>query len=448
MVKKRGLSTVVTTLILILLVFVAIGIVWVVIKNVLSEGVEGVFLEKFTVSLKIKNVEIDDSENNISMRIKRNPGAGDLFGIKFIISNGTNTEIIEIETTMKELEEQTFILNYSGLVKDVSIAPILRLGSGRISIGNIVDTYILFRECDLDTDCDNNNICKGNETCSNGICQLGISLNCDDSNPCNGLETCDPVLGCQPGISLNCDDSNPCNGLETCDPVLGCQPGTPIDCGTMATCTSGNCELDTTDIISWWRFNGNTQDEVGNNHGTISGNTDCNVAGRYGLGCTFDGDSDNIQMSNSLGLTNTFTFSYWILTTQNDVNVYTIANTVEPANGYKFGTSYGIVTFFTGNGSEYTGRTCGFSLVNDGTWHLITGVFDVGNRIYCYVDGDFENFQYLTFYEGMSDTAPEIGAPPNGFIGNDFNGRIDEFMVFDRILSAGEIEDLYNLSLS
>ena len=64
--QKRGLSTVVTTLILILLVLVAIGIVWVVIKNVLSEGAEEVSLDKFTVDLEIKNCQADDSNNNMS----------------------------------------------------------------------------------------------------------------------------------------------------------------------------------------------------------------------------------------------------------------------------------------------------------------------------------------------------------------------------------------------
>ena len=39
---KRGLSKVVTTLIVILLVLVAIGIVWVVVKDVITEGSEEV----------------------------------------------------------------------------------------------------------------------------------------------------------------------------------------------------------------------------------------------------------------------------------------------------------------------------------------------------------------------------------------------------------------------
>jgi flagellin-like protein len=41
---KRAISPVITTLIIILLALVAIGIVWIVIKNIVSEGTEGISL--------------------------------------------------------------------------------------------------------------------------------------------------------------------------------------------------------------------------------------------------------------------------------------------------------------------------------------------------------------------------------------------------------------------
>jgi flagellin-like protein len=44
---KRGISPVITTLIIILLALVAIGIVWIVIKNIVSEGTEGISLGRW-----------------------------------------------------------------------------------------------------------------------------------------------------------------------------------------------------------------------------------------------------------------------------------------------------------------------------------------------------------------------------------------------------------------
>jgi len=38
--EKRGMSVVITTLLIILLVFVALGIVWIVVRNVIQGGAE------------------------------------------------------------------------------------------------------------------------------------------------------------------------------------------------------------------------------------------------------------------------------------------------------------------------------------------------------------------------------------------------------------------------
>jgi hypothetical protein len=137
--KKEGLSTVVTTLIIILLVLVAIGIVWVVIRNIISEGAEEISLGKFTIDLQIKNVNV--AVGSVDVRVKRNSGKGELSGIKFLVSDGVKTEDFDMPTTMGELAEQTFTLDYTGLVKEISIAPILKSESGKEFFGNEIDKY-------------------------------------------------------------------------------------------------------------------------------------------------------------------------------------------------------------------------------------------------------------------------------------------------------------------
>jgi len=141
--NKRGLSAVVITLIIILLVLVAIGIIWVVVRNILSEGSEEVSLGKFMIDLNIEKAYIEGE--NIKVRTKRNVGRADLIGINFIFSDGTNTKIIKKETNLQELGRYTFIFSQEelediGFVKEVSIAPILKLESGKETRGNIVDT--------------------------------------------------------------------------------------------------------------------------------------------------------------------------------------------------------------------------------------------------------------------------------------------------------------------
>ena len=68
--KKRGMSTVITTLILIVLVLTAVAIIWAVISNMISEGTEDVGLGAFTISLDIEKITL--KENTIDVQVKRN----------------------------------------------------------------------------------------------------------------------------------------------------------------------------------------------------------------------------------------------------------------------------------------------------------------------------------------------------------------------------------------
>ena len=143
--NKRGLSLIITTLMVVLLVFVAIGIVWFVIKNVITEGSEGISLRTFNVDLKINDASIEG--DSVSVAVKRNPGKGDLVGIKFIFYDEFESESIEENISLTELDERSFDLHLVTLntseISTVSVAPIYESNSGEKIIGNILDTYII-----------------------------------------------------------------------------------------------------------------------------------------------------------------------------------------------------------------------------------------------------------------------------------------------------------------
>ncbi|MBU3907323.1 MAG: hypothetical protein KKA64_03675 [Nanoarchaeota archaeon] len=142
---KKGLSMVVTSLILILLVLVAIGIIWAVVYNLIKEGAENVSLDGFTVSLEIKSAKVYDN-GDITANVKRTSGAGELSGLMFIFSDGENKESLKKEEGLSLLQEKMFNefdiveLNKTHL-KTLSIAPIFKTESGGEKIGNILDTY-------------------------------------------------------------------------------------------------------------------------------------------------------------------------------------------------------------------------------------------------------------------------------------------------------------------
>lgn len=142
--NKKGLSQVVTTLIIILLGIVAIGVVWFVVANLLQEGAENVDIGQFTLNLQVKSVKLD-SGNNITVTIKRNTGEGNITALDFIFSDGQNSEIIRRNTTMKELDTATFNFVLTEMnnneVETVSIAPIYISNSGNEKTGNVANTY-------------------------------------------------------------------------------------------------------------------------------------------------------------------------------------------------------------------------------------------------------------------------------------------------------------------
>ena len=143
-ISTKGLSDVVTTLIIILISLVAIGVVWVVVQNVIQEGSEQVELGQFTLDLQIKAVQVQD-ENVTIVIVKRNPGEGEFVGMNFIFSDGQNSEIIRENTTLQELDQRSFTITLGEIntsnLKTVSVAPIYMLSSGKETSGNLADSF-------------------------------------------------------------------------------------------------------------------------------------------------------------------------------------------------------------------------------------------------------------------------------------------------------------------
>ena len=247
---KRGLSTVVTTLIIIVLVLVAAGMVWVVIRNLLSSGSDEISIERFAIDLEITSVE--KGGTFLYVKVKRNVGEGDLVAIKFILSDDKNSEVVEKSTDINELETRTFrigqedcdFVNISNVTK-VSIAPVFELRSGKTSLGDIVISQNikeveggdLFSKCVEDYDCateertigliNNTEKCGfngdlyqewQNYTCEDGECYSQVYdvkvADCNDTG-------CDEDTATCIGETVECTTDEEC---ETLDCPFGCSP--------------------------------------------------------------------------------------------------------------------------------------------------------------------------------------------------------------------------------
>lgn len=153
LMKKRGLSEVVTTLIIILLVLVAIGVIWVVVQNLIKQGADEISTGgNFLVDLEITGVQKIPGDELYQVSVTRNPGAGNLEGLMFIFEGGGKTDSIKNNTALGELDSEIFAVTnnsaYNNAIlydlggsalEKVSVAPIFKGGK----VGTITDTYVV-----------------------------------------------------------------------------------------------------------------------------------------------------------------------------------------------------------------------------------------------------------------------------------------------------------------
>ena len=128
MQNKRGMSAVVTTLIIILLVIVALGIIWVVIRNVLNAGKEQVELSQKCrdVSLNIKTIEITDkisgNWDDYKITISRTGSGENATKAKILLGNATfYSDVIDFEKDLTPLSTKTNTFLETGVANATTI---------------------------------------------------------------------------------------------------------------------------------------------------------------------------------------------------------------------------------------------------------------------------------------------------------------------------------------
>ncbi|KAF0200554.1 MAG: hypothetical protein FD170_3440 [Bacteroidetes bacterium] len=203
-------------------------------------------------------------------------------------------------------------------------------------------------------------------------------------------------------------------------------------------------------LVAWYPFNGNPNDETGNgNNGSVIGNVILTTDrfGNANSAYEFPGEAFNyisVPHSSYLEL-NTFTISTWIFTETD----YAYGRIVQK-NRDIFSGHYGLYTTGVGGTVSY-----GVDVVSGdsfepaiGTWHMVTGTLS-GNFSSFYIDGQLvddtiapNTFVYtgtdpmaigMHYYEGVPDyyTYP-------------YRGKIDDVLIYNRVLSAEEVACLYS----
>ena len=134
--NKKALSTVVTTLIIILLVLVAIGIIWVVINNVVTEGSDSINYSSKCLEIDVKATAVSACAfNSCEVTLKRNAGGDAFEGVKLVFKNQTTgtSDIITSLGNVEPLQTVTRTIAITGLTSNpdsVEVTPYFKDQSG------------------------------------------------------------------------------------------------------------------------------------------------------------------------------------------------------------------------------------------------------------------------------------------------------------------------------
>ena len=221
-----------------------------------------------------------------------------------------------------------------------------------------------------------------------------------------------------------------------------------------------------TGLVGYWSFDDGaglsaTDFSGKNNTGVFPGGT-ANptwVNGKRGKALSFDGSNDYVNAGKAAGLdlTSTFTIAVWVKSSENSAakpqGIIVRANYAGFEYGWMLDKDTANVFHFRGNGSAgttYTRNDAGAysdAAYTDQNWHHLTGV-NTGGKNYLYVDGVLQAVSATEVIGSAGGTRPVvIGHRYSDLYTTEartWNGLIDEVRVYNRALSASEVQALYN----
>jgi len=217
----------------------------------------------------------------------------------------------------------------------------------------------------------------------------------------------------------------------------------------------GWVETNDTGLVSYYPFTGDYDDYKGSNNGTNSGSTFvrdlyrpmsvAHVPTQNLL--DFDGSNDYVATTLGNVAVGDITSSAWVKTPRPYFRTGVISSKYDNAFGNQFGwllyTNVDGYVAFDGRDAGYISSGLSTTKINDGQWHLCTGVRR-GSVWEIWVDGVLENSFDSTRTGTIAVTTPHHIGNISTASSLEFNGYIKDVRVYDQALVTQDLQDLYN----
>ena len=229
--------------------------------------------------------------------------------------------------------------------------------------------------------------------------------------------------------------------------------------GTNAPLSSG--------LVGYWTMDGShthwntgTEDDSSGNGNTGSlvgmSTSTSPVAGKIGQALQFNGSSGYLYTTTNQGsgtALNTMTASAWFKTAvASGHKIVGLENTQTGTGSTLYdrqiymGTDGKIYGYVWDGAAKYVTSTAAY---NDGKWHLATIVIVSNSTMSLYIDGAYITSTAIgTPFDSYSPSFWRVGSYKNAATnGSDgyFSGSIDDVRIYNRALSASEVQQLYNM---
>ena len=268
------------------------------------------------------------------------------------------------------------------------------------------------------------------------ICMGGHWLGCDNSTylSCdNNYES--PETSCSDTYDNDCDgcvnsvDSD-CGGTET-----SCSDTYDNDCDGQIDCSDSDCLEDSAcqppeDYVSYWKFEGNVDDETGTNNGALMGSASIIIDARGNV-LSLSGGTDYVDIPNpsqlSMGEGN------WTATAWFRMDTYV---------------EYSGIVVFDGDGIVFNNNRVAF-LLDSSVVRYASSDTPVGAYVHAAITRSGTTYKVYVNGEDVTATRSDGGWGLSGkyrigmgLTNYNFNGTIDDVMIFNRSLSGDEVLEI------
>lgn len=217
----------------------------------------------------------------------------------------------------------------------------------------------------------------------------------------------------------------------------------------------------TNGLVAKYSFNGNANDEVGTNNGTVYGATlTTDRFGNTNKAYQFDGVSHYIDLGNSSTIKPTVgSISLWVKMTSisntgsspfNPIlftkSSTTNSNSLSGFHFTVFKNDSKPAIFIDDVPNSSSASVYSTNAISTSTWTHYLISFD-NDSIALYTNGQLEGKVYKGFTNTYSSTSPVVLATlQEGALSEFFNGTIDDIRIYNRVLDQLEVDSLFNES--